>query len=200
MLPEVLDLNAIVRDMERLLRPVIGEHLELRSLLEPNLGHVKADRGQIEQVIMNLVVNSRDAMPGGGSLTIETRNVELDEAFGRVNAAIQPGPLRHAGGERHGRRYGRGDVSPGSLSHSSPPRRRARGRGSVCRRSTHRHAERRRHLCRQRARLRDDVQDLPAACSGAALSEVRTAAEPENGPRRSRDGADRRGQRRSPAC
>jgi two-component system, cell cycle sensor histidine kinase and response regulator CckA len=88
---EVLGLNAIVADMKKMLRPVIGENLELAARLESDLGNVKADRGQIEQVIMNLVVNSRDAMPAGGKLTIETRNVELDESFEQAHMAVQPG-------------------------------------------------------------------------------------------------------------
>jgi two-component system, cell cycle sensor histidine kinase and response regulator CckA len=90
--PEVLDLNAIVRNMEKLLRRVIGEDLELVDLLDPGLGRIKADPGQVEQVIMNLAVNARDAMPAGGRLTIETRKVELDEAFASEHVDVHPGP------------------------------------------------------------------------------------------------------------
>jgi two-component system cell cycle sensor histidine kinase/response regulator CckA len=79
--PKILDLNATARDLEKMLRRLIGEHIDLMTSLDPVLGSVKADRGQIEQVIMNLVVNARDAMPEGGRLTIETANVELDEGF-----------------------------------------------------------------------------------------------------------------------
>jgi len=89
---EVLNLNAIVADMEKMLRPMIGEHLELVALLASDLGNVKADRGHVEQVIMNLVVNSRDAMPAGGKLTIATRNVELDETFAGAPLTVAPGP------------------------------------------------------------------------------------------------------------
>jgi two-component system cell cycle sensor histidine kinase/response regulator CckA len=89
--PEVIDLNAIVADMEKMLLRVIGEDLELSVVLEPHLGHVKADRGQIEQVIMNLVVNARDAMPAGGRLTIETKNAELDDAYVETHMAGLPG-------------------------------------------------------------------------------------------------------------
>jgi signal transduction histidine kinase/CheY-like chemotaxis protein len=77
--PELLDLNHVVRDMKRLLERLIGEHIELVTGLDPALGTVKADRGQLEQVILNLAVNARDAMPTGGRLSIETANVELDE-------------------------------------------------------------------------------------------------------------------------
>jgi two-component system cell cycle sensor histidine kinase/response regulator CckA len=76
--PELLDLNKVVRDMQQLLERVIGEHIELVTVLEPELGSVRADRGQLEQVILNLAVNARDAMPTGGLLSIETENGEHD--------------------------------------------------------------------------------------------------------------------------
>jgi signal transduction histidine kinase len=74
---KVLDLNAVVADMHKMLERVIGEHISLTLLPAPALGRVKGDPGQIEQVILNLVVNARDAMPGGGRLTLETDLVEL---------------------------------------------------------------------------------------------------------------------------
>lgn len=90
--PESLDLNAIVSDIERLLVRTLGEHVELRTEFDDELWTVIADRGQIEQIIMNLVVNARDAMPSGGVLTIDTSNVELDEEFVRFNPdEIPPG-------------------------------------------------------------------------------------------------------------
>src|SRR5574341_1461727 len=76
--PKVLDLNAIVKDLDKMLRRLIGEHIGMHTVLDDKLANVKADPGQIEQVLMNLAVNARDAMPGGGSLTIETSNVQLD--------------------------------------------------------------------------------------------------------------------------
>ncbi len=90
--PQVLELNAVVNGLSPMLRRVIGEDLELSVTLDPGLGRVLADRSQIEQVILNLVVNARDAMPGVGRLTIETANAELDEAYARRHAGARPGP------------------------------------------------------------------------------------------------------------
>ena len=90
--PTVLGLNAVVVDLEKMLKRVIGEDIELRTSLDSSVGSVKADRGQIEQVIMNLVVNARDAMPNGGPLTIETANVVVDETFAQQHPPQKPGP------------------------------------------------------------------------------------------------------------
>ena len=89
--PKVLQLNAIVADVDKMLRRLIGEDIDPLTLLEPSLGQIKADPGQIEQVILNLAVNARDAMPQGGKLTIETQNVYLDNQYARRHTAIQPG-------------------------------------------------------------------------------------------------------------
>jgi len=89
--PRVLDLNRVVAEMDKMMRRLIGEDVELVLTTHRGLAHVKADPGQIEQVIMNLAVNARDAMPHGGKLTIETMNVDLDEAFARRHPPTQPG-------------------------------------------------------------------------------------------------------------
>jgi len=89
---KVVDLNIIVEDMERLLRPLIGENIELQTQLAPDLGRTRADAGQIEQVIMNLVVNSKDAMPNGGKITIQSANARLNhDDLRREYSYIQPG-------------------------------------------------------------------------------------------------------------
>jgi len=89
--PVVLDLNVVVAEMDKLLRRLIGEHIALVTVLAPGLGRVKADPNQLEQVIVNLAVNARDAMPEGGKLTIETANVDLDETFAQAHLGSVPG-------------------------------------------------------------------------------------------------------------
>ncbi len=89
--PKVLDLNTIIGNMQKLLQRLLGEDVQLQVSLRPDLGHVKADPGQVEQVIMNLAVNARDAMPQGGKLTIETRNHVIDETYAREHAVVHAG-------------------------------------------------------------------------------------------------------------
>lgn len=88
---KVIDLNQLVTSLTAMLRRLIGEDIDLRLTLRDNLGRVSADPGQLEQVIMNLVVNARDAMPKGGSLTIETANVNLDDHYAGRHVAVKPG-------------------------------------------------------------------------------------------------------------
>ncbi len=89
--PRLLDLNLLVTNIERMFRRLIGEDVEFVTRLGSSLGSVVADPGQIEQVIMNLVVNSRDAMPHGGKIILETRNVELDENYSSGHFEVRPG-------------------------------------------------------------------------------------------------------------
>ncbi len=88
---KVVDLNSIVADMERLLRPLIGENIELITRLAPEAGHTRADAGQLEQVLMNLVVNAKDALPSGGRITIETAAVEVEDGHRKESSFIRAG-------------------------------------------------------------------------------------------------------------
>jgi PAS domain S-box-containing protein len=90
--PTVLDLNDVIAGMDRMLRRMIGEDVELVTVRGPDLDPIQADAGQIEQVVMNLVVNARDAMPEGGQVRLETANVLIDEAFARAHVGLTPGP------------------------------------------------------------------------------------------------------------
>jgi len=87
-----LDVNLLVDNMDKMLRPLLGENIQLRAVPAPKLHAVRADPNQIEQVILNLAVNARDAMPKGGKLTIETANVDLDEHYAARHATVVPGP------------------------------------------------------------------------------------------------------------
>jgi PAS domain S-box-containing protein len=89
--PTRLDLNVVVVAMQAMLGPLIGKDVKIVVALRPDLALILADRGQIDQVVMNLALNARDAMPDGGTLTIETANVELDEHYAKVHAEVKPG-------------------------------------------------------------------------------------------------------------
>src|SRR5207247_2634673 len=89
---QLLNLNNVIVDVSKLLRRLIGEDVEITARPDRALGRVRADVGQMEQVLLNLAVNARDAMPDGGTFTIETSNVELDEAYTRNQGDVEPGP------------------------------------------------------------------------------------------------------------
>ncbi len=114
--PRVLNLNDVVRDLETMLRRLIGENIDLKVSLRPELGCLKADPSQIEQVIVNLALNARDAMPEGGKLTIETANIDLDETYTIHHKSVNPGPyvLLAASDTGHG-------MQPETLPHIFEP-------------------------------------------------------------------------------
>ncbi len=89
--PKVLNLNDVVVETNKMLRRLIGEDIDLLTVLEPSLGQVKADPSQIDQVLINLSVNARDAMPRGGKLIIETSNIYVDEEYARRHLSVRPG-------------------------------------------------------------------------------------------------------------
>jgi len=90
--PRLLDMNTVVASMEGMLRRLISEDIELVSMLAPDIGLVRADKGQLEQIVLNLAVNARDAMEQGGQLTIETANVNLDATYAGLHMDVTPGP------------------------------------------------------------------------------------------------------------
>ena len=91
--PRNIDLNELIHNLDKMLHRILGEDVQIRELLSPDLGTVSADPGQIEQVIMNLVINARDAMPEGGTLSVETSNCDLDEAYANEHLGVVPGPF-----------------------------------------------------------------------------------------------------------
>ena len=160
--PRIVDLNDVATENLKMLTRMIGEDIDLVMLPAPNLWPVRADAGQIEQVIMNLAVNARDAMPSGGKLTIETSNVTLDEEYARLHAPLAARRLRHGRDQRYRRRHGhRNSVAHlrAVLHHEGTERNRPRPLDRL----RHRQAERRIHLGLQRNRARHHVQDLSAA-------------------------------------
>ena len=104
--PVNLNLSTLVADLMKLIGKVVGEHIEIKTSLEKNVPTIFADRGQIEQVLMNLCLNARDAMPEGGRLVVETEDVYLEEEYVRQNPYMRTGEIRSAYGVRHGGRDG----------------------------------------------------------------------------------------------
>jgi signal transduction histidine kinase len=110
--PRMLDLSALVANLNRMVRRLLGEHIELVTVVGEKTGRVQADPSQLEQVIINLAINARDAMPEGGTLTIETRNVDLTEPLATGPFGAAPGAVCRPCGQRHRHRYGR--ENPGT--------------------------------------------------------------------------------------
>ena len=128
--PTLLDLNVVVADMRSMLGRLIEEDVTVVLDLQPEPALVIADRGQVEQIVMNLAVNARDAMPGGGTLTIEIANADLDERDATTHPSVKPGSYVDAHGDRYGNRHD------------------AAGAGSLVRAVLHDQGHRQRHRAR----------------------------------------------------
>ena len=122
--PRVLDLNHVVNGMENMLRRLLGEDIELAILTAQKVGKILADPGQVEQVIMNLIVNARDAMPRGGKLSIETENVALDAEYAAQHLEVVPGEYVMVAVTDTGTEAWMARRSRTCSSRSSPPKRR----------------------------------------------------------------------------
>ncbi len=163
--PQVLDLNSVVGAMSPMLARMLGEDVVLTTTLDPELGLTRADPAQIEQVVLNLAVNARDAMPAGGKLLVRTTNMALDDG---PHVALVVADYRR----RHGR--GDGDADLRALLHDQAGR---RGYGARARdRARDRRPERWLGLGRLRARHRHHVHGLPAASDVARAARPRRAA------------------------
>ncbi len=130
--PAVVDVNEVLTGMEKMLRRLIGEDIDLDVVWPPRSGTSASAPGQLEQVIMNLVVNARDAMPNGGKLTIETANVSSTSAT-PTNTWASPRGLRHARRDRHRHRHGQGDAGPDLRAVLHDQGARTKGPASACR-------------------------------------------------------------------
>ena len=167
--PKILDLNAIVLNLDKLLRRLIDDHIEMITRVDDQLGKVKADPAQIEQVIMNLVVNARDAMPQGGRIVLETTNVVLDSSYSADHTPSKPGHYVMLAVSDTGV-----GMDPETVAHIFEPfyttKESGRGTGpGALHRLRHRQAKRRLYLGVQRTRERQHLQGLSAA-SGSLQS------------------------------
>ncbi len=136
--PEVLDVNGVVSGVEKMLRRSLGEDHVLELQLSPDVGEIRADRGQLEQVLINLTLNARDAMHRHGRVTVATGRAALDEVYAQSHGGvgIPAGRIRDPPVSRHRERHGAARSRPASSSRSSPPSRSARAPASASPRCT----------------------------------------------------------------
>ena len=191
--PQVLDLGDALSDLTMLLRRLIGEKVKLDLVHGRDLWPVKVDVSQFEQVIVNLAVNARDAMPDGGKLTVRTANVTTEEAaqlsYKGMPAADYVPDRRHRHRHRHSRRYRRQDLRAVLLDQGSRQGHRARPVDGL----RHRQADRRLRLCRLGSRQGHLVPHLPAAASSPSRR-----SQPEPQPPTARPRSRRRKPNRGP--
>ena len=164
--PKVVRLDHLVAETHKMLGRLIGEDIALQATTGKSLGSVKVDPGQFQQILMNLAVNARDAMPGGGKIVIETANVDLDEVYCCPPSVREAGAVRDAGGQRHGTRDERGGQGAhlrAVLHHEGKRERYGAGARDDVRRGA---SGGRLHRGVLGGRDRDDLQDLPAARRG----------------------------------
>ena len=196
--PRVVELGAVVSELHTMLERLIGEDVELVTDVGRAEGHIKADRGQLEQVIVNLAVNARDAMPRGGRLAIVMRNVVVDAALAREQPGLGPGRHVRIEVSDNGVRHGAGNAEPrvrAVLQHQGDGQRHGAGAGHGLR---DRQAERRADRGRERARARHHLphlasggRDRNAAGGARARPECRARGIGDGPPRRRRRGRAR---------
>ena len=190
--PKVVHLDHLVAEMHKMLARLIGENIALQATTGKSLGSVKVDPGQFQQILMNLVVNARDAMPDGGKIVIETANVDLDEGYCALHPYVKPGRFVMLAvsdtGTRDERR-GQGAHLRAVLHHEGAGERNGPGPCDDLRRGA---SGGRLHRGVLGGRDRDDLQDLPAACRGGG-GETGERRPPGGPSGRDGDGADRGG-------
>ena len=130
--PKVVNLGRLIRNIDDMLRRALGEGIEIETMIAGGLWNTFVDTAQVENALLNLAINARDAMNGHGKLTIEAGNAYLDDDYAARHAEVAAGPIRDAGGDRHRLRHAARDARAASSSRSSRPSRRARAPGSAC--------------------------------------------------------------------
>ena len=180
--PRPIDLNILIRDLERMPRPILGEHLELKLALSPSLGCVMADPGQLKQVIMNLVLNARDAVCSRGHIAIETSEGELSKAAPAFTMWLRGCTFWCRPGQRSRHRSRSGRTRFRAVLHHQRGRQRNRPGPEYS--AQHRHTTGRRHLGEQHSRRRLLLHHVPSQGAVRRAGMKRTPLLPLPRPRR----------------